>query len=123
MGNIGAEVSERVDAVIAGSGATATAMAAKLAGAGRHVLILEAGPERQLSDMYSSQVWARRMKWGGAPIVSGGEQPIIQDAGTGWGTGGAAAHQYATWPRLHENDFFVRTRYGKSLDWPFGYSE
>jgi choline dehydrogenase-like flavoprotein len=41
----------------------------------------------------------------------------------GYGIGGAAAHHYAVWPRLHVEDFEMHSRYKRGLDWPFPYKE
>ena len=101
---------EEVDAIVVGSGAAGSVLAAKLAQGGRQVLILEAGPEVSPGDMYSSQIWARRLKWGGSPVIEKGAQPIVHGINAGWGTGGAATHHYGTWPRMHENDFAVKSQ-------------
>ena len=45
-------MSDRVDAVIVGSGAAGSLMAARLAEAGKRVLILEAGPARGTQDLH-----------------------------------------------------------------------
>lgn len=45
---------ERVEAVIVGSGAAGSAIAARLAAGGKQVLILEAGPGRGNQDLVSS---------------------------------------------------------------------
>ena len=58
----------KVDAAIVGSGASGSLLAAKLAQTGKKVLVLEAGPERTASDLYSSQLWARRLKWSGPRV-------------------------------------------------------
>jgi len=42
---------------------------------------------------------------------------------SGWGLGGAAMHQFANWPRLHPEDFRVKSQYGRALDWPIDYDE
>ena len=49
---------EKVDAVVIGSGAAGSAIAAKLAAGGKQVVILEAGPERGNEDLISSAIWA-----------------------------------------------------------------
>lgn len=113
----------KVDAVIVGSGAAGSLLAAKLSQAGRKVLILEAGPKRGMGDLISSQIWARRLKWAGPTVETGGQDPLSVGFGSGWGTGGAAMHHYACWFRLHPEDFEMKSRFGKGLDWPLSYDE
>lgn len=122
MGEILAS-SDRFDAIVVGAGAAGSVVAASLAEAGKRVLILEAGPERSLQQLYSSQIWARKLKWAGAPVSESGKLPVGHTFNAGWGTGGSALHQYAVWPRLHENDFSVRTDHGVGLDWPLQYDD
>jgi choline dehydrogenase-like flavoprotein len=40
-----------------------------------------------------------------------------------WGTGGSAAHHFACWVRLHEDDFAYQSTSGVGLDWPIAYSD
>jgi choline dehydrogenase-like flavoprotein len=98
-------------------------MAARLAAGGKQVVILEAGPERSNRDLISSGIWARRLKWNGEPVEEGGENPVGYVFNAGYGVGGSALHHYAVWPRLHEEDFDMRSRYDRGLDWPFSYSD
>ena len=114
-------VTETFDAIVVGSGAAGSVVAATLAEAGKSVLVLEAGPERTLSDLSSSQIWARKLKWGGAYVEEEGELKIGNAFNSGFGTGGSAVHHFGVWPRLHENDFKVATQYGRGLDWPIDY--
>ena len=114
---------EEADLLVVGSGAAGSLVAAKAARAGKQVLILEAGPERTLNDLISSQIWARRLKWGGAPVEERGNLKIGHVFNSGYGTGGGALHHYAVWPRLHLNDFKVNSTWGKSLDWPIEYQD
>ncbi len=116
-------LADKVDAVIVGSGAAGSAMAAKLAEGGKSVIVLEAGPERRMDHLVSSGIWARRLKWGGAPVVEEGRQPVGYVFNSGYGTGGSALHHYAVWPRFHAEDFECNTRYGRGLDWPISYDE
>lgn len=114
---------EKVDVLVVGAGAAGSVIAAKAAQAGKHVLILEAGPPRTLADLTSSQIWARRLKWGGAQVEEQGNFKIGHVFNSGYGTGGGALHHYAVWPRLHPNDFKVASAHGKSLDWPIEYQD
>ncbi len=114
---------DKVNAVVVGSGAAGSLLAAKLAQAGKSVLILEAGPERKMTDLVSSQIWARRLKWSGPAVETGGQDPLSVGFGSGWGTGGSAVHHYACWMRLHAEDFEMQSRFGRGLDWPFSYDD
>lgn len=112
---------EKVDAVIVGAGAAGSVYAAILAEGGKNVLILEKGPARKLSDLYSSQIWARRLKWGAPHVMEEGENSIWFNFNAGHGFGGSAIHHYGVWPRYHPEDMKERSLYGKGLDWPFDY--
>ena len=112
-----------VDVVIAGSGVAGSLLASRLAEAGHSVLILEGGPTRERGTLVSSQIWSRRLKWGGPAIATSGDAPLSVGFGAGWGTGGAGMHHYACWFRLHEEDFEMKQRFGVGLDWPLGYTD
>ncbi|MEM1103679.1 MAG: GMC family oxidoreductase [Pseudomonadota bacterium] len=109
------------DVLIVGAGMAGAAMAAVLARGGRDVLVLESGPDRSLTDLVSSQIWARRLKWSGAPVRHEGAHGFAHNLNTASGVGGAALHHYATWPRFHNDVFRLRSAYGRGLDWPFEY--
>lgn len=110
------------DVAIVGAGAAGSFFAAKLAKAGKRVVVLESGPAWQVGDLVSSQLWARRLKWGGPPVPSGAPPTMSHNLSFGWGLGGAALHHYATWPRFSEDAFELRSRYGSGLDWPITYA-
>jgi len=114
---------EKVDALIVGGGVSASIMAAKLADSGKQVVILESGPARSMTDLVSSQIWARRNKWGGSTVIETGNQPIGYGFNAGWGTGGSGMHHYGVWPRFHDEDFHMSSKYGKGLDWPISYDD
>ena len=40
------------------------------------MVVLGAGPAWSLDDLVSSQIWARRLKWGGPGTLPGGEDPL-----------------------------------------------
>ena len=108
---------------IMGAGAAGSLLAARLASAGRSVIVLEAGPPWSMFDLVSSQIWARRLKWGGAPVLHGGHDRPGHNMAVGWGFGGSALHHYAGWPRLHPADFTMRSDSGRGLDWPIRYED
>lgn len=111
---------EETEVLIVGAGAAGTLVAAKLAEAGRKVVVLEAGAPWRVEDMVSSQLWARRLK--GTPgVTSVGGNPVSAAFNTGAGFGGSAIHYYASSIRLQPEDFKVRSIYGRSADWPFDY--
>src|SRR5881227_686755 len=109
---------EKVDVVIVGAGASGSVYAATLAKAGKKVLVLETGPDWQLSDLVSSDFWGRRIKTAGAPFLLEGKNPFGYSYQSGWGVGGAALHYFANFPRLLPNDFKMRSEHGRGLDWP-----
>src|SRR5216684_1871187 len=99
---------EKVDVAIVGAGASGSVFAAVLAKAGKKVVILETGPDWQLSDLISSDFWGRRIKTAGAPFLLEGKNPFGYSYQSGWGAGGAALHYFANFPRLLPNDFRSR---------------
>ena len=117
-------MNSKVDAVIVGAGAVAMVYAARLAEAGKRVLVLESGPARTTQDLYSSQIWARRLKWA-TPHVDefGGPDRIHFNMNAGRGFGGAAIHHYGVWPRFDEDDFRLHSKFGRALDWPISYGD
>jgi choline dehydrogenase-like flavoprotein len=114
---------EHAEVVIVGAGAAGSVFAAVLAEAGRQVRVLETGPARQLGDLYSSQIWARRLKWAAPHAAETSRDSLWFNLNAGRGFGGAAAHHFGLWPRMHADDFKLRSQFGKGLDWPIDYSD
>jgi len=114
---------EKVDLVIAGAGASGSVFAAVLAKAGKKVVLIDNGPDWQLGDLISSDMWGRRIKPAGPPFVLEGKvlAPVVYHGG--WGVGGAALHWFANVPRLLPNDFKIKSEHGRSLDWPISYDD
>lgn len=116
-------VHEPRDAVILGAGAAGCLIAARLAQAGKSVVVLEAGPAWTLADLASNQIWARRLKWSGPPVEGAGADRFGHNLNVGQGFGGSALHHYASWPRLHPEDFRIATLHSRSRDWPIDYDK
>jgi choline dehydrogenase-like flavoprotein len=114
---------EKVDVAIVGAGASGSVYASVLAKAGKKVAILEQGPDWQLTDLISSDLWGRRIRTAGAPFLLEGKNPYGYSGQSGWGVGGAALHYYANFPRLLPNDFRIKSEHGRALDWPISYSD
>jgi choline dehydrogenase-like flavoprotein len=113
----------KVDAVVVGAGASGSVYAAVLARAGKKVVVLESGPDWQLSDLISSDFWGRRIKTAGAPFLLEGKNAFGYSYQSGWGVGGAALHYFANLPRLLPNDFKMKSEHGRGLDWPIAYQD
>src|SRR5437868_15078216 len=114
---------EKVDVVIVGAGASGAVYAAVMAKAGKKVLLLEQGPDWQLSDLISSDMWGRRIRTAGAPFLLEGKNPYGYAGQSGWGVGGAALHYFANFPRLLPTDFRIKSEHGRSHDWPITYDD
>src|SRR6202048_854016 len=119
----GEMANEKVDVVIVGAGASGSVYASVLAKAGKKVVLLESGPDWELSDLISSEIWGRRIKPAGAPILLEGKNPMTYAAQGGWGVGGAALHYYANFPRLLPTDFKVKSEHNRAQDWPIAYAD
>src|SRR5258708_5515795 len=119
----GEMANEKVDVVIVGAGASGSVFAAVLAKAGKKVVILEQGPDWQLSDLISSDFWGRRIKPAGGPFVLEGKNPVSYGYQGGWGVGGAALHYFANFPRLLPNDFRIKSEHNRAHDWPISYQD
>jgi choline dehydrogenase-like flavoprotein len=114
---------EKVDVVIVGAGASGSVYASVLAKAGKKVVLLEQGPDWQLSDLISSDIWGRRVKTAGAPFLLEGKNPFGYSYQSGWGVGGAALHYFANFPRLLPTDFKIKSEHNRAHDWPISYEE
>ena len=113
---------EKVDVAIVGAGPSGSVFADVLARAGKKVVVLEFGPDWDYKQFVSSEIWGKRLKHAPRFQLAGRHNPG-HGSNAGWGTGGAMIHFFANWPRLHPNDFKVKSQYGKGLDWPISYDD
>src|SRR6266478_9309986 len=101
----GEMTNEKVDVVIVGAGCSGSVFASVLAKAGKKVVLIESGPDWQLTDLVSSEMWGRRIRPAGAPILLEGKNPMGYAGQAGWGAGGAALPYFANHPRYLVNDY------------------
>ena len=113
---------EKVDVAIVGAGPSGSVFADVLARAGKKVVILEFGPDWDYKQFVSSEIWGKRLKHAPRFQLAGRHNPG-HGSNAGWGTGGAMIHFFANWPRLHPDDFRVKSKYGKGFDWPISYDD
>jgi choline dehydrogenase-like flavoprotein len=110
------------EVLIIGAGAAGSVYAAILAEAGKQVTVIERGPDRKLADLYSSATWGRRLKWG-IDCDMRGRDPLFLTVNGGHGHGGAALHMWGVWPRMHPQDFNIKSTHDKARDWPINYDD
>jgi len=114
---------EKVDVVIVGAGASGSVYASVLAKAGKKVVVLDNGPDWQLTDLISSEFWGRRLKPAGAALVLEGKHPFGYTSQAGWGVGGAALHYFANFPRFLPTDYKIKSEHNRAHDWPISYDD
>ena len=81
------------------------------------------GPDWQMSDLISSEMWGRRIRPAGAPFLLEGKNPFGYAGQAGWGVGGAALHYFANHPRFLPNDYKIKSEHNRALDWPISYQD
>mgnify|MGYP004707549455 FL=1 len=114
---------EILDVIVIGSGAGGAPLAARLAQAGKSVLVLEAGPSFSPSRYTSDEIEAREIYWLHERLSGGRNPQPFGGNNSGTGVGGSLLHYGAFLPRPHAGDFRLHTETGRSVDWPFSYEE
>jgi choline dehydrogenase-like flavoprotein len=116
------------DVVVVGSGIAGSLCAHALCRAGLNVIVLEAGPRLDRSDLvqrYESAAVKDSMS--PYPDVAHGPEEIVQQGPHPYrfkyvrAVGGTTWHWAAVCWRFLPSDFELHRRYGVGRDWPFGY--
>jgi choline dehydrogenase-like flavoprotein len=129
------------DAVIVGSGVAGAIVAKQLSEQGKHVLIIEASPSKDLTlqgfQDYINHFYKAVSKDGNSPYPKNPNAPSPNEIGdyfvetgpmTLGGsytrvTGGTTMHWEAKTLRMLPEDFKLRSLYGQGLDWPISYED
>jgi len=127
------EPSADADVCIVGSGPAGAILADALAQRGWNVVVLEAGRRFELDERLGQMEMELRPEYGrGAVWEMGGPRDAFVSSGTHRyylnesrvkGVGGSTLHWGALTPRLHPEDFEMRSRHGLGRDWPIGYDD
>jgi choline dehydrogenase-like flavoprotein len=112
-----------VDAVVIGTGAGASPIIARLAGAGLHVVALEAGKNTTPEDYPADEIAASGIYWLGERLSAGDTPNVFGSNNSGMGVGGSTLHWGAFCPRVDPRDLRMRTEQGAGEDWPLTYDD
>ena len=115
---------DEVDAVVIGTGAGGAPLAARLAGAGLSVVMIEAGrhwdPKREWATDERAQ---DGLFWNDERLSAGADPVVFGRNNSGIGVGGSTLHYTAYVPRAQPDDFRLCRDFGVGADWPIGYDD
>lgn len=113
---------ERVDAVVIGTGAGGSPLMARLAAAGMQVVALEAGKYWNAAmDFATDELEQNKLYWPHERLSAGSDPLVFGRNNSGTGVGGSTLHYTAYTPRPHPEDFTLYTESGVGADWPLSY--
>lgn len=116
------QTNDFVDAVVIGTGAGGAPLLARLAQAGKRVVALEAGPEKNPQTDYATDERAQSFLYWNDERLSAGRDPLAFGANnSGTGVGGSTLHFTAYTPRAQPDDLRMRTEFGVAADWPIDF--
>ena len=123
---------QNADVCIVGAGPAGALVAAKLAGAGHDVVVLDAGP-RFDPDEHEERMETHLQPGKEEPLWGmGGERDAYSASGERYyplnaarvkGIGGSTLHWQGMVMRLHEQDFRLDSELGVAEDWPISYDD
>ena len=117
-------LTERVDAVVVGTGAGGAPLMARLAQAGLSVVALEAGPWFDaVHDFATDEAAQHKLYWTDERLSAGADPLPFGDNNSGFGVGGSTLHYTAYVPRPQPDDFRLHSEFSVGCDWPLQYRD
>jgi choline dehydrogenase-like flavoprotein len=114
-------ITEPVDVLIVGSGATGGLAAKELSDHGFSVVVIENGKRYEPgTDLANSEANSAKIQWNEPRVYTGKDQVVPK---TGIGLGGGTLTWLGVMPRFQREDFKTYTLEGVGSDWPIQYED